>query len=202
MILYDLKTGMNTRRVRIFLAEKGISIKTVEIDMMKGENRTADFLVKNPMGTMPVLMLDDGSYLSESMAICRFFEEMMPEPPLFGSTPVERARIEMWNRRMEIEVMDPIVQAFRHLSPFWKDRQKQVAAAGELAREHAFARMQWLDAELLDRPFLSGNSYTVADITAQCAFVLGKNTGTPIGPELVNLARWFRDVTSRSTARA
>lgn len=100
MKLYDLKTGTNTRRVRIFLAEKGLKLPTVEIDMMKGENGSPDYLSKNPMGTMPLLELDDGTQLAESVAICRYIEELHPEPPLFGTTPIERAHAE--NRLVDL----------------------------------------------------------------------------------------------------
>ena len=122
MKLYDLKTGTNTRRVRIFLAEKGLKLPTVEVDMMKGENKSPDYLAKNPMGTMPLLELDDGTVLAESVAICRYIEELHPEPPLFGTTPLERAQIEMWNRRMELELLRPITDNFLHPSAFYKER--------------------------------------------------------------------------------
>lgn len=201
MKLYDLKSGANPRRVRIFLAEKGLSIPSVEVDMLKGENLTAEFLAKNPMGTMPVLELDDGAFLAESVAICRYIEDLHPEPALMGRTPHERAMIEMWNRRMEIELLRPVMDAFVHLSPFWAGRREQVAEAGEAARRTALARMAWLDGELRSRPFVAGDAYTIADITAQCACVLGKNTGTPIPPDLEALTGWFRTVSARPTAR-
>ena len=202
MKLYDMKAGMNPRRVRIFLAEKGLSIPRVEVDMAGGENRRAPYLTINPMGTMPVLELDDGTYLAESIAICRYLEALHPEPPLMGTTPLERARIDMWNRRMEFEIMRPIQEAFGHLSPFWVGKREQIAQYGELAKKTALERMAWLDGELATRPFIAGEHYTVADITAQCACVLGKNTGTPIPDTLSHLTRWFSDVSSRPTARA
>jgi glutathione S-transferase len=200
--LYDMKSGMNPRRVRIFLAEKGISLPTVEVDMAAGENATPAYRAKNPMGKMPMLEFDDGSYLSESIAICRFFEAVQPQPPLFGATPLEQAQIEMWNRRMEFEIMRPIEQAFVNLSPFWIGKRHQVAAYGEHMQTIAGDRMAWLDRELATRPFVAGATYTVVDITAQAALLLGKNTGLPIPAELVHLQRWFKAVTSRPTARA
>lgn len=202
MRLYDLKAGMNPRRVRIFLAEKGVDIPRVEVDMAKGENRSAVYLAMNPMGTMPVLELDDGTHVCESIAICRYIEELHPEPKLFGATPVERAHVEMWNRRMELEIMRPITDAFVHLSPFWKGRREQVPAFGALAQKSAADRVAWLNGELAKRPFIAGDRYTVADITAQCALLLGKNTGTPIPDSLTHLRRWFSDVSGRPTARA
>ena len=202
MLLYDLKAGTNPRRVRIFLAEKGVSVPKVEVDMMAGENRTPDYLAKNPMGRMPLLELDDGTLIAESVAICRYFECLYPEPPLFGTGAVEIAKVEMWNRRMEIEILRPVGDAFEHLSPFWTGRQPQSAEYGEMARSVAKDRMAWLDRELADRLHIAGDNYTIADITAQSAFVLGKNTGTPIPEELQNLRRWFAQVTARPTARA
>ena len=202
MKLYDLKAGMNTRRVRIFLAEKGISIPLVEVDMMKNENRSPEYLAKNPMGTMPLLELDDGTFIAESIAICRYFEELQPDPPLLGSSPRERAEVEMWNRRMEFELLRPLAEAFQHLSPFWKGRRTQIEEAGNLAKDHALDRMDWMDRELSSRTFVAGERYTVADITAQCALLLGKNTGTPIPTGLEHLNRWFSAVTSRPAARA
>jgi len=202
MQLYDLKAGTNPRRLRIFLAEKGISLPVTAVDMMKGENRTAEFLALNPLGTLPVLKLDDGSVLTESIAICRYFEELQPEPNLFGRDALERARIEMWNRRAELELLLPLVQQFVHLSPFWAGRRPQVAEFGGLARDHALKTMAWLDRELAGRPFLAGDRYTVADITAQAALLLGKNTGTPLPDGLPGLSRWWAEVSSRPSARA
>ncbi len=202
MKLYDLKAGTNTRRVRIFLAEKGVKLPTVEVDMMKGENKGPDYLSKNPMGTMPLLELDDGTKIAESVAICRYMQELHPDPPLFGATPTERALIEMWNRRMELELLRPITDNFLHSSAFYKERHTQIADIAHHGRMHAQARMRWLNGELAMRPFIAGDRYTIADITAQCALILGKNTGTPIPDDAHHLARWFSDVSKRPTARA
>jgi glutathione S-transferase len=202
MRLYDLKTGTNTRRVRIFLAEKGVKLQSVEVDMLKGENKDPAYLSKNPMGTMPLLELDDGTQLAESVAICRYVEELYPDPPLFGTTPIERAVIEMWNRRMEFELLRPIIDHFVHSSAFYKERLAQVADIAHHGRVHAQTRMRWLNDELAMRPFIAGDRYTIADITVQCALILGKNTGTRIPDELQHLARWFSDVSKRPTARA
>jgi glutathione S-transferase len=202
MKLHDLKAGTNPRRVRIFLAEKGLTIPRVEVDMPGGENRREPFLKINPMGAMPVLELDDGTHIAESIAICRYFEELHPNPPLFGATMLERALVEMWNRRMELEITRPLQEAFVHLSPYWVGKREQVPEVGKFAQKTALARMAWLDGELAKRPFIAGDRYTVADITAQCGILLGKNTGTPIPAELTNLSRWFAEVSSRPTARA
>jgi glutathione S-transferase len=202
MKLYDLKAGTNTRRVRIFLAEKGVKLPTIEVDMMKDENKGPEYLSKNPMGTMPLLELDDGTQLAESVAICRYIEELHPDPPLFETTPIERALIEMWNRRMELELLRPITDNFLHSSAFYKERLTQVADIAHYGRKHAQARMHWRNGELAMRPFIAGDRYSIADITAQCALILGKNTGTPIPDDLQHLVRWFSDVSKRPTARS
>lgn len=202
MKLHDLKAGTNPRRLRIFLAEKGITVPTVQVDMMAGENRAQPYLALNPLGTMPLLELDDGTVLTESVAICRYFDERQPDPPMFGVGLQERAQVEMWNRRLELELQMPIQHAFVHLSPFWAGRRPQVPAYGEVARARALEVMGWLDTEIGTRPFFVGERYTVADITAQCALLLGRNTGTPIPAALANLTRWFAEVSARPTARA
>jgi glutathione S-transferase len=199
--LYNLAAGMNPLRLRIFMAEKGIEIPLVDLDMMKGENRTPEFLAKNPLGTLPVLELDDGTYLAESVAICRYFEELHPNPPLFGTDTLGRAQVEMWNRRAELELFLPAVQAFQHANDFWKGRVQQVPEFGEMARTHAQKIMAWLNDELADREFLAGDTYTIADITAQCGALLAKNTGTAIPDDLPHFSRWFAAVTGRPTAR-
>jgi glutathione S-transferase len=202
MKIFDLKSGLNTRRVRIFLAEKGLEIPRVEVDMAGGENQRPEYLAKNPMGTMPLLEFDDGTLIAESVAICRYFEILHPDPPLFGVGALGQATVEMWNRRMEIELMRPLLDNFVHLSPFWKGRREQIAEAGHAGRTLAEARMRWLDEELSRRSYIVGDTYTIADITAQCALLLGKNTGAPIPTELTNLTRWFATVTKRPSARA
>jgi glutathione S-transferase len=202
MKLYNLKAGLNPRRVRIFLAEKGIAVPMVDIDLEKRENRAPAFLALNPLGTLPVLELDDGTVLTESTAICRYFEALHPAPPLFGTDPLDRALVEMWMRRVEFELMLPVTSAFIHTSPFWAGRRPQVPAYGEVARETAFTNMAWFDRELANRSYIAGESYTVADIAAQCTLVLAKQTGTRMPEGLENLARWFATVTARPTARA
>jgi glutathione S-transferase len=201
--LYDLPASPNARRVRIFLAEKGLEIPMVPVNMVTGENQTDDYLKKNSLGRMPLLELDDGSYISESMAICRYIEEMHPSPALMGSGALETATIEMWQRRMEFEFILPIISIFRHTADMWKDRFVQIAQVAEQERLTVSARMEWLDKELDGKQFIAGDDYTVADITAQCAFVMAKAAlGIKIPKELENLSNWWARVTTRPTARA
>jgi glutathione S-transferase len=134
---------------------------------------------------MPLLKLDDGTFIAESVAICRYVEELHPQPSLFGTTPFERAMIEMSNRRMEFELLRPITDHFVNLSPFWEGRRTQVAQAGHVARAHAESRMRWLNDQLATRPFIAGDHYTIADITAQCACVSANTRGHPSRPSLL-----------------
>lgn len=202
MKLYNLPPAPNPRRVRIFLAEKGVEVPTVDLDITNDAHRTPEFLAINPLGALPVLELDDGTVITESIAICRYFEELHPQPPMFGRSLLERAQVEMWTRRIELGLMRAISDHFVHGNDFWKGRREQISEYAELARTRALASMQWLDGELAQRAFIAGDDYTVADITAQCTLLLAKNTGIPIPPERVSLTRWWASVTSRPTARA
>ena len=203
MKLYDLPASPNARRVRIFLAEKGLEIPMVPVNMMTGENQTDDYLKKNSLGRMPLLELDDGSYISESMAICRYIEEMHPSPALMGSGALESATIDMWQRRMEFEFILPIISIFRHTAEMWKGRFVQIPEVAEQERIAVKARMEWLNKELDGKQFIAGGDYTVADITAQCAFVMAKAAlDIRIPEDLENLNGWWARVTSRPSARA
>jgi glutathione S-transferase len=202
MILHDLAAGMSPRRVRIFLAEKGISIERREVDAAGGANSTPDFLRLNPLGKLPVLELDDGTSIAESLAICRYLETLNPDPPLMGRTPREVADIEMWTLRMDHELSQIIALAFVHSSDFYRGRIEQIPEVASWARGRTLQTMAWLDGELADRSHIAGDGYTLADIVAQCAFVLGKAVGLRIAPDMTNLSRWFTEVTARPTARA
>ncbi|PUE44438.1 glutathione S-transferase family protein [Limnohabitans sp. 2KL-51] len=202
MILHDLSAGMHPRRVRIFMAEKGISIERREVDAAGGANALPDFLRLNPLGKLPVLELDDGSAIAESLAICRYLEALHPQPPLMGQTPQGSAHIEMWTLRMDHELSQPIALAFVHSSDFYRGRVEQVPEVAGWARNRALQTMAWLDGELAERSHIAGDDYTLADIVAQCACVLGKAVGLRIPPEMTNLSRWFAQVSARPTARA
>jgi len=202
MKLYDLPASPNARRVRIFIAEKGLEIPTIAVDMAKGENRQPDYLAKNSLGKMPMLELDDGTCITESAAICRYLEDIHPEPPLLGLNAVERAQVEMWNRRMELEILLPSINVFAHTHEMWKGVWTQIPEWGELCRENALARLEWLDGEIAGREYVVNDTYTVADITLQCALVLGKAVGVRVPENLSNVNAWFERVAARPTARA
>ncbi len=202
MKLYDSAMAPNPRRVRIFLAEKGIEVPTEQVDIAKAENRKPPFLAKNPMGVLPVLELDDGTCIAESIAICRYFEGVQPDPPLFGVDTVDIALVEMWNRRMELEVFNAITGTFRNTHDFFKGRIPQVPEWGEVCRGSAEKRLAWLDEVLADREFVAGERFTVADITALCGIDFGRVSQIVIQPEQKNLARWHEAVSSRPSAKA
>ena len=202
MKLYDSAMAPNPRRVRIFLAEKGITVPVEPVDITKAMNRQAAFLAKNPLGGLPVLELDDGTCIAESVAICRYFEEAQPNPPLMGTDAKDRAIVEMWQRRMELEVFVPVTQVFRNSHPFFKDRIPQVPEYGEVCRRAAESRLGWLDEVLAASRFVAGERYTIADITALCAIDLGRVSNIRIKPEQTNLARWHGEVSARPSAKA
>ena len=202
MILHDLSAGMHPHRVRIFMAEKGLSIERREVDAAGGANAMPDFLRLNPLGKLPVLELDDGSAIAESLAICRYLEALHPHPPLMGRTPQTAAHIEMWTLRIDHELSQPIALAFVHSSDFYRGRVEQVPEVAGWARNRALQTMAWLDDELAERSHIAGDDYTLADIVAQCACVLGKAVGLRIPPEKTHLSRWFTLVSARPTARA
>lgn len=202
MKIYDSQTAPNPRRVRIFLAEKGVAVPYEQVDIVKADNRAEAFRRKNPLGTLPVLELDDGTCIAESVAICRYFEETHPEPPLMGTDARDRALVEMWQRRMELEIFVPITQVFRNSHPFFAGRIPQVPEYGEVCRTAAEARLAWLDGVLADRAFVAGPRYTIADITALCGIDFGRVSKIRIQPEHSHLARWHAAVSARPSAKA
>jgi len=202
MKIYNSATAPNPRRVRIFLAEKGIQVPYEEVDIVNAVNRTPEFRKKNPLGTVPVLELDDGTCISESVAICRYFEELHPNPPLMGVDGRDRAVVEMWQRRMEFELLQAIANSFRHRHEFFKGRIAQVPEYAEISRQNAEKSLAWLDEVLADRPFVAGERYTIADITALVAVDFGRVSKLRIQPEQKNLTRWYEAVSSRPSAKA
>ena len=203
MLLYHDPTALNPRRVRIFLAEKGVAYDTIEVSIAKGANLTDDYRKKNPISLLPVLELPDGRVLRESMAICRFIEEEHPEPNLFGATTWERATIEQWNRHAELELLIPIAQIFRHTHAFWHGRIKQSPEYGEILREQTTARYAWFERELGRHPYIAGDRFSVADITALCAVDFGRISKIRIDPETQpNFAAWHARVSERPSTKA
>ncbi len=201
--LYNSNFAPNPRRVRIFLAEKGLSIPRVEVDLGKLEHKTAEFSALNPFQTIPVLELDDGTKISESIAICRYVEELHPEPNLFGATPLERATVEMWQRRVELHLMLPIAQVMRHSHPHMAQMEDpQIPDWAAANRPRALRNMLIFDGVLSDRPFIAGDRFTVADITGLVALDWAKPARIAIPPELAHLNRWRETLAARPSAAA
>ena len=203
MKLYDGGKAPNPRRTRIFLAEKGIAVPTEQIDIMKQEHRTAEFTARNPLQRVPVLVLDDGTCISESIAICRYFEALRPEPPLFGQGALEVAMVEMWNRRAELNFLFIVAHAFRHLHPAMKQLEvPQVPEWGEANKPRAVDFLRIIDRELADRAFIAGDRYTVADITAMVGYDFLKVAKIAVPDELSHVRRWHAAVSARPSAGA
>jgi len=205
MKLYQDPRAPNPRRVRVFLHEKGLldRIELVEVSIAASANRDPEHLARHPLGLVPVLELDDGRRLRESMAICRWFEEQHPEPNLFGRDPWERAVIEQWNRHTEFELLWPVAQVFRNTHEFWRGRLEQAPEFGAIMRKVLADRMSWLDGELASRPFIAGERFTVADITAMCSLDFARISQIRIDAAAhPNLARWHETVASRPSAKA
>src|SRR6266478_6011691 len=202
MKIYNSSTAPNPRRVRVFLAEKGIQVPYEEVDIAGAVNRGPEFRKKNPLATVPVLELDDGTCISESVAICRYFEQLHPNPPLFGVDAKDRAMVEMWNRRVEFTVLQPIADAFRQRHDFFKGRIRQVPEYAEAQRLNGEGSLKWLDDELANRPYIAGDKFTIADITAMIAVDFGRVSKITIKTEQKNLARWHAEVAARPSTKA
>jgi glutathione S-transferase len=203
MKIYDFALAPNPRRLRIFVAEKGLKIPIEQVDIFTAQNRTPEFLKKNPAGGLPVLELDDGTHLAESVAICRYLEGLHPEPNMMGKDSKEQAFIEMWNRRIELGLFSAAGRAFQHTNELFKGRLKQIPEYGESQREATKQQMQWLDAQIGNKPFIACDRFTIADITAQVGIDFASQfAGVEIDPSLKNLARWHQAVSSRPSAKA
>jgi len=203
MKLYDGGRAPNPRRVRIFLAEKAIEIASEQIDLGALEQRSAAFSAINPMQRVPALVLDDGAVIAESIAICRYFEALCPEPALFGRGALEGALVEMWNRRVELNLFLPVANVFRHLHPAMTLMENpQVPAWGEANKPRVIDFLRFLDGELKDRPHVAGKDFTVADITALVAVDFMRVSKLAVPDELVSLRRWHERVSARPSAKA
>ena len=203
MKLYTSTRAPNPRRVDIFLAEKGIEVPRVEIDIMKQQHKEPDFIARNPMMRVPVLELDDGTHIAESIAICRYFEEIQPDPPLFGVDTVDRALVEMWQRRIELNFLLPVAMVFRHLHPAMAQLEvPQMAEWGEVNKPKVFQMIDWLDGALADRPFIAGDRYTVADISLLVGIDFMRPSKMSVPESCTNLLRWYADVAGRPSANA
>jgi glutathione S-transferase len=203
MKLYDSKMAPNPRRLRIFLAEKAITLPTEQVDIMAKQHKTPEYSAINPLQRMPALVLDDGTVITESIAICRYFEALQPEPPLFGVGAKEIALVEMWNRRCEINFFANVAAVFRHLHPSMKELEvPQIPAYAEAMRPRAIWFLELMDKELATREFIAGDRYSVADITAQVAIDFMKPARLTMPEASANVKRWHAAVSARPSALA
>jgi glutathione S-transferase len=203
MKLYDGGRAPNPRRVRIFLAEKGIAVPTEQVDLGNLQQRSESYTAINPLQRVPALVLDDGTVLTESLAICRYFEALQPDPPLFGKGALQSALIEMWNRRVEFHLYLPVSTVFQHLHPAMKAMvDPQVSAWGEANKPRIFHFLRFLDGELKNRPYVAGEDFTVSDIVAMVAVDFMKVSKLTVPEELGDLRRWYANVSARPSASA
>jgi glutathione S-transferase len=203
MKLYDSGRAPNPRRVRIFLAEKGVSVPAEQVDLAAMEHKTEAFTNLNPLQRVPVLALDDGTVITESVAICRYFERLRPEPPLFGRGPREEALVEMWNRRMDLNLLSAVSNVFRHAHPAMKEFEvPQVEDWADANRPRVMEFLAILDAELRDQLYVVGDHFTIADITGLVAVDFMKPARLTVPEDLVNVRRWHAQVSARPSAKA
>lgn len=195
--------GPNPRVVTMFLAEKGIEIPEVTIDLRGGENRRAPYNVEvNPAGQTPALELDDGSVLTEITAICEYLEEIFPEPPLIGTTAEERAKTRMWTRRVDIKICEPLTNGFRYAEglPLFEPRMRCLPEAATGLKAIAQDGIAWLDPLIADRDFIAGDTLSLADLLLFAFLDFGVSVGQPVDPAFTNIVRWYERMKSRPGA--
>jgi glutathione S-transferase len=203
MKLYDGGRAPNPRRVRVYLAEKGITVPTEQVDIGALEQKSAAFTAVNPLQRVPALVLDDGTIITESIAICRYFEFSHPEPPMFGEGALGQAMVEMWNRRCEQHLLAQVSHVFRHLHPAMKAMEvPQIAEWGEANKTKVLEFLPILDRQLGEHSFVAGDRYSVADITALIAVDFMKPARLAVPPEFGNVLRWHAEVSARPSAAA
>ncbi len=203
MKLYNSSSAPSPRRVRIFLAEKGLAMPMVEVDLARLEHKSEAFSALNPFQRVPALELDDGTIIAESVAICRYIEELHPDPPLFGVGALERAMVEMWQRRLELSLLFPVAQAFRHSHPAMKAMETpQIKEWAEANKPRALAAMARVDEALSDRPFIAGERFSIADITGLVALDFAHTARIAIPDERARLRRWRDALAARASAKA
>ena len=203
MLFYDsAMPAPNPRRVRIFAAEKGIELPSREVSIPQREQKAPDYLAKNPRGQTPILELDDGTVIAESVAIMRYLEALHPEPPLFGSTPLEIAQIEMWCRRVEMILMPPVAAVWVHTHAFTAALPGRNTEWGEANRPRVAEALEFFDSSLAQTEYLAGASFTAADILLLTTVDFAKFIGLETSDGLENLSAWHRRVSARESAKA
>ncbi len=194
--------GPNPRTVRMFIAEKGIDIPNVQVDLMAAENRQAPYTDKNPAGQLPCLELDNGTFISEILPICEYLEEKHPQPPLVGTTPEERAVARMWARRIDLNIVEPMANGFRFAEGLmlFKDRIHTIPQAADDLKAIAREKLAWLDGLMDGNQFIAGKRFTLADIFLFAFLDFGRTVGQPVDPALKWVTGWFERVGARPSA--
>jgi len=204
MKIFETSTAPNPRRVRMFMAEKGLldEAEFIQIDLQKGENLTPEYAAKNPMKKVPVMELDDGTCISETMAICRYFEESYPDSPtLLGNTPLEKAQAEQWLRWIEFSFFMPTGMCFQHTSGYFKDRMNPIKEWGEECGKTVEKFMGFLDKHLEGREYICCDRFTAADINAFTTMAFARVVDIRIRPEQENLKAWFERIKERPSSK-
>ena len=201
MKLYN-SIGPNPQVVRMFLAELGVELETIEVDLMAGENRQVEHLKRNPSGQMPTLELDDGSYLAEITAICEFLDEKRGSTDLIGKTAEERAETRMWTRRIDLQIIEPLTSGFRYAEglKLFESRMQTIPEAAEGLKAIAQEKINWLDKQMEGKEFVCGNRFTLADIMLFCFLDFGTTVGQGINEECSNIVSWYKKVKERPSA--
>jgi glutathione S-transferase len=196
--------GPNPRIVKMFMLEKGIEIPRVEVDLMAGENRQAAHLARNPSGQTPALELDDGRCLAEVTAICEYLDEKYPNPPLIGTNAEERAMTRMWTRRVDLQIVEPMLQGFRAAEGYnlFKSRLRLLPQAADDLKTLGQERLTWLDGLIGGQEYIAGDRFTLADIFLYCMLDFAQTVGQPINRANANIAAWFDRVNARPSAEA
>jgi glutathione S-transferase len=201
MRIYDFHFAPNPRKLRVYLAEKGLSVPIEQVDITKGEQRKPEFLAKNPMGSLPVLELDDGSILTESLAIIEYFEELHPDPPMIGTEPLERARVRELERLTEMSILNRIARIFFNTSPVFAGSQ-QIPEAAEQALAGLPNALRIMDERVGGSTFVAGERPTTADCTLYAAFEHAKLANVEMDPSCKNLMRWYENFKRRPSSQA
>jgi len=199
---YSSKVAPNPRVVRVFMAERGIDIPIVEVDLRGGENRQAAFMAKNPAAQLPALELDDGTVLAEISAICEYLDETTPGLSLVGANALERAEARMWFRRIDLGIIEPLTAGFRYAEgqKIFEGRMRLIPQAADDLKKNAQDKLAWLDGQMDGKTWICGNRYTYADILLYCFIDFGNRVGQPLNPEFKNLTAWFARMKERPAA--
>ena len=196
--------GPNPHVVRMFIAEKGLSIPVEQLDVLKNENRGEAHLKRNPHGQTPALELDNGQFLSEITAICEYLEDKNPNPPLIGTNAEEKAETRMWTRRVDLNICEPLTNGYRYSGglALFKDRMVTLPEAAEGLKRVAQDRLKWLDGQMNGKDYLCGKRFTLADILLYCFVSFGIARGQALDPANKNLHAWLERVGARPSAKA